>query len=104
MYFSTPENPLAPQNTNDYVDGMPRPRGRPALSDDMIRKSVSLPASLWDALNEARKQWPGKVPTEAGALRILLEEALQARGVLPNPAVRQRRKKGKDQRNESSDS
>src|SRR6478752_4232837 len=97
MRFSTPKNPLAPENMNGYLAGMPRPRGRPALSDDTIRKSVSLPASLWDAINEARRQWPGNVPTEAGALRVLLQEALEARGFVPKPVARQRQKKGKDQ-------
>jgi Arc/MetJ-type ribon-helix-helix transcriptional regulator len=84
---------------NDYLEGMPRPRGRPTLSDqdDTIRKSVSLPASLWDAVNEARRQWSGKVPTESEVFRVLVREALEARGVSPQEVTSRRQKKGKDQ-------
>lgn len=40
---------------------------------------MSLPNSLWDALNDARKTFAGRVPSEAEAIRILLREALDAR-------------------------
>jgi hypothetical protein len=50
-----------------------------------VRKSVTLPISLWDAINEARKGFPGQVPSEAEAVRLLLREALDA--VRPAAAV-----------------
>jgi Arc/MetJ-type ribon-helix-helix transcriptional regulator len=59
-------------------------------TDETIRKSVSLPASLWDAVDEARRQWPGRVPSESEAVRVLLQEALIARGVVPKQPTRRR--------------
>ena len=53
--------------------------GRPPSPEPVARKSVTLPISLWDAINEARKGFPSQVPTEAEAIRILLREALAAR-------------------------
>jgi Arc/MetJ-type ribon-helix-helix transcriptional regulator len=45
----------------------------------MTRKSVSLPDSIWAEINEFRKTFDGRIPSQTEAVRILLQEALDAR-------------------------
>lgn len=56
-----------------------RPMGRKPLPEPSTRKSIALPDRLWNGINEVRKDMPGRVPSEAEVLRLLVSEALAAR-------------------------
>jgi len=58
-----------------HSDGM----GRPPSAEKTTRKNVTFPDTLWDALDDARRTFPGRVPTQAEAIRVLLAEAIEAR-------------------------
>lgn len=64
--------------------------GRPPHTEPTTRKSMTLPDSIWDAINDVRKSTPGRVPAEAEVIRVLLREALDAR----RAAAPRKREKG----------
>jgi hypothetical protein len=50
-----------------------------------LRKSITLPHPLWDAIDVARRGSLGRVPSEAEMVRVLLREALAARSIQVQP-------------------
>lgn len=52
---------------------------RPMADEATTRKSISLPDSLWAAVNDARRGVYGRIPSESEMVRILIREALDAR-------------------------
>jgi hypothetical protein len=61
--------------------------GRPPLPIKLTRKAISLPSEVWDEIAEFR--FTERIPSEAEALRRLIEIALKARA-----GAKQRRRPG----------
>lgn len=53
----------------------------PRFTEPVTRKTVVLPDTIWDAINDIRKSSPGFVPSEAEVVRTLLREAIEARAM-----------------------
>lgn len=53
-----------------------------AISTKVTRKSVTLPDTMWAAVDNVRRGLP-RIPSEADVVRLLLREALEARREWP---------------------
>jgi hypothetical protein len=53
--------------------------GRPPLPIKLVRKAISLPPEVWDEIAEFR--FTERIPSEAEALRRLIEIAMKSRKV-----------------------
>jgi hypothetical protein len=51
----------------------------PPLTEPVTRKSMALPDTIWAAIDDIRRSWPGAVPSEVDVVRTLLREAIGAR-------------------------
>ena len=58
---------------------------RPPLTEPTTRKSMTLPDSIWAAIDDMRRSWPGAVPSEVDVVRTLLREAIDARAKAKAP-------------------
>jgi hypothetical protein len=66
------KNIIDSKNAIAYIGGM----GRPPNAEKTARKVIALPDALWDQVNEFR--FAERIPTEAAALRRLIQSGLDA--------------------------